>query len=235
MLYYEITKPSELLLIAEHFNKYPQKSEKIINYNIWLQALKIINYKKHLDRKYFLEILSLKSALPRGLKNHPLLLQIYPNIKILSRPLYEPTDEILNPYWIAGFTTGNGTFGLNMIKRSTSRLNYSFNPQFRITQHNKDMKLLCNIINTLKIGRIKKQKNRDRSSSISTTGINNIYNIIIPFFEIYPIKGIKELDYKDFRKGIIELKNKEHLNEKGLERIKNLYYNMNSFRKINFT
>jgi len=62
------------------------------------------------------------------------------------------------------------------------------------------------------------------------TKIDDILNIIIPFFEKYPILGVKLDNYKDFCKIAKLIKNKEHLTEKGLEEIKLIKSKMNTLR-----
>ena len=34
--------------------------------------------------------------------------------------------------------------------------------------------------------------------SLTITKLSNITNIIVPFFEKYPIEGVKQLDYQDW-------------------------------------
>jgi len=60
---------------------------------------------------------------------------------------------------------------------------------------------------------------------------SDILNTIIPFFEKYPILGVKSLDLNDFCKVAQIIKNKNHLTEKGLEEIKLLKDGMNRGRK----
>jgi len=50
---------------------------------------------------------------------------------------------------------------------------------------------------------------------------------IIPFFEKYPIKGTKYNDYIKFKEAAIIIKNKEHLTEKGLNKVIDLKKSMN--------
>ena len=61
---------------------------------------------------------------------------------------------------------------------------------------------------------------------------SDVFDIVIPFFQKYPIYGAKHQDFLDFQKGVYIVKNKGHLTEEGLNEIKNLTYGMNSFRKF---
>jgi len=62
------------------------------------------------------------------------------------------------------------------------------------------------------------------------TKFEDIINKIIPFFEKYPILGVKSENFKDFCKVAELMKNKEHLTEKGLEKIRLIKSNMNTLR-----
>jgi len=57
----------------------------------------------------------------------------------------------------------------------------------------------------------------------------DIFEKIIPFFDAYPIKGVKALDYSDFKKVANLMHNKEHplTAEQGLSKIQSIKLNMN--------
>jgi hypothetical protein len=55
-------------------------------------------------------------------------------------------------------------------------------------------------------------------------------DIIIPFFEKYPIQGEKSLDFSDFKKVGEMLKNKEHLTSEGFNKILKIKAGMNEER-----
>ena len=56
---------------------------------------------------------------------------------------------------------------------------------------------------------------------------SDILNIIIPFFDKYTIKGIKNLDYIDFKKVAEMVKFKQHLSESGYNQILEIKKGMN--------
>ena len=55
-------------------------------------------------------------------------------------------------------------------------------------------------------------------------------NILIPFFERYPIAGFKSLDFSDFKIMAFMIKNKEHLTEEGFKQILKIKSSMNQNR-----
>ena len=61
--------------------------------------------------------------------------------------------------------------------------------------------------------------------------LSDITNIIIPFFDKYPIFGVKAKDFEDFKKVAELMKNKAHLTPEGLEKIRLIKAGMNRGRK----
>ena len=60
----------------------------------------------------------------------------------------------------------------------------------------------------------------------------DIFEKIIPLFDKYPIKGVKALDFCDFKRIANLMYNKEHLTEQGLSKIQSIKLNMNLLRKL---
>lgn len=59
---------------------------------------------------------------------------------------------------------------------------------------------------------------------------SSIFNIIVPFFDKYPLRGTKHLDYLDWVKGLGIIKNKGHLTLEGLCEIRLIKNNSNTGR-----
>jgi hypothetical protein len=112
------------------------------------------------------------------------------------------------------------------------KLGYTCLPQFRITQHERDLTVLNRIIATLGCGTlVKPTGDRDRYT-ISVANISDLVNIIIPLFEECPIYGAKYQDFLDFAQGIHIIKEKGHLTQEGLNELKGLSLRMNTKRKF---
>jgi len=58
----------------------------------------------------------------------------------------------------------------------------------------------------------------------------DISDKVIPFFDRYHIKGVKESDYSDFKQVAILMGKKAHLTEEGLSQIQSIKSNMNFLR-----
>jgi hypothetical protein len=63
------------------------------------------------------------------------------------------------------------------------------------------------------------------------SGLSDITDKMIPFFEKYPIVGVKALDFSDFCKASKLMKDKAHLTQQGLENIRLIKAGMNRGRK----
>jgi len=72
----------------------------------------------------------------------------------------------------------------------------------------------------------------NNTSLLQIKNIYDIENIIIPFFNQYPILGVKRLDFEDFKTVAKLIKNKEHLNAEGLNKIIKIVKGMNLDRKL---
>lgn len=102
---------------------------------------------------------------------------------------------------------------------------------FLVSQHNRDLDLIESFMNFFKCGQIKKDS-RVLNSGVYyyVKDIKSILEKIIPFFEQYPIIGNKYLDYLDFLKIALLIKEKAHLTPEGLEEVRKIKAGMNSSR-----
>jgi hypothetical protein len=162
----------------------------------------------------------------------------FPNINIKVRPKYE-FKGIPDPFWVSGFTSGDGSF--HVVFRDTG----SVFLRFSIHLHIRDLEVLKSIATYFK--QIKGYENRaieDKkikisagsfsrgSANLQITKNSDIVNIIIPFFNKYPIKGMKNLDFEDFKKIQNIIENKEYLTNPSLyNEIKQIKSGMNLNRK----
>jgi LAGLIDADG endonuclease len=228
---YEVSDIKGLKIVRNHFENFPLQSSKIVYFQMWCQVMDIIENKRHLTKEGFLKILSIKNNFPKGLSKK--VRDLYPDIITQDKPLLKNDIKPLNPYWITGFVQADGTFGLNYIKQKRMTLGYTCQPQFRITQHKRDIIILRRIIDRLNCGILIKPYKDRNEYNLSVANIKDLSEIIVPFFKKYPLYGAKSLDFNDFCKGVFIIKKKEHLKIEGLSQLKLLAYQMNTFRKFN--
>lgn len=152
-------------------------------------------------------------------------------------PLFRPEVSglsIQNPNWLAGFVDGEGSFYVKSLKNNKYSKGFSVTLVFSIAQHVRDEDLLTTFIDYLGCGRIEKASTRPGEVNFVVSKFSDIKEKIIPFFQTYPLQGIKCMDNLDFVKvaNIIEVKG--HLTLEGISKINSLKSGMNSWRVINY-
>ena len=210
-------------LIIPHFEKYLLLTNKYKDLQIFKQIVLLMLENKHTNIEGLKEILEYKASLNWGLST--ILKEHFPLIeaKTIKMEARNPSPlNLLNniqPEWIAGFSSGESNF---FIAISGNKVWL----RFSIAQDSRDLWLLKNLVEIFNCGYVSQYKNR-KVCEFVVTKINDIMMYIIPFFEKYPIKGTKYNDYIKFKEAAIIIKNKEHLTEKGLNKVIDLKKSMN--------
>lgn len=153
-------------------------------------------------KKYFLYVLSLINKL-----NRPISPSTLNKLKVLLKDKNLPESEnidsstlnkepILNPFWISGFATGEGSFTYYTRTRLTKKsgLVKDVFPAMEISQHTKDKYILTAINNHFAKGFVHADNTRS-ISKFKMTRVADILNVLFPFFKFYPLSGHKLLQY----------------------------------------
>jgi group I intron endonuclease len=119
------------------------------------------------------------------------------------------------------------------IPKSKSKTGFQVRLCFNLTQHSRDTLLFRIIRKYLECGEIIVVSNKP-VVRFNVTKFSDIINLIIPFFDKYPLLGNKRLDYADFVKVAALIEDKAHLTVEGLEEIREIKARMNTNR-INVT
>ena len=221
---YRVFSINDLKVVLDHFDQFPLISKKFVDYFLFKQAYLLLANQVHLTPEGFRQIISIKASIDNGLSGA--LKEAFPDIKPAPTVKREKIF-IYNPQWLAGFTSGEGSFGVkirNPIRNSQAVIELIF----QINQHVRDKQLIACIAEYLECGKI--YKHSENAVVFRVSKRSNLTEKIIPFFTKYPILGIKVLDFKDFCL-IAELtKNKAHYTEEGLAHIINIKANMNTGR-----
>ena len=209
-------------IIIPHFEKYTLITNKYKDFLIFKQIVSLMLENKHTYLEGLKEILEYRASLNWGLSES--LKEYFPSIVPVKR--VEIKDNILNilssvsyGYWIAGFSAGESNFFLTISGTKVWL-------RFSIAQDSRDILLLKSLVEFFNCGYVAQYKNRKVCEFI-VTKINDINTYIIPFFDEYKIEGSKYKDYVNFKEAAILIKNKEHLTEKGLNKIIELKKYMN--------
>ena len=224
---YRVSSKKDLVVIIEFFKKYPLKTQKLADYLCFRDAYDLYSQGKHLTNEGFIEILKLKANINKGLSKE--LNKAFPNIKPVVRP--EIKNQIVDdPNWLAGFTSGEGNFGVWLLNSKKSKLGVVVQLQFSISQHLRDLDLINSFIDIFKCGNLK-QHVKYNAIEYRVTNFSDITDKIISFFSEYPIIGVKAKDFSDFCEVAKLMENKTHLTKEGLEVIRIIKSGMNLGRK----
>jgi hypothetical protein len=186
----------------------------------------LIKNKEHLTKEGLKKIFSLRASINLGLSDE--LQLVFPDIVPATRTL--PVDlKIKNFNYIAGLTSGDGCFFVSIRNSSYTVSGKSLVLKFQIVQHSRDVELMKMLISTLGCGRIELVLQQSAVYYV-VTKYQDILEKLIPLFDNYPIKGVKALDYSDFKKIVFLMKDKAHLTEQGLMEIRSIKLNMNLLR-----
>ncbi len=175
-----------------------------------------------------LKIISLRGSLNKGLNEE--LIKAFPNIILVDRPLVYSLPN-LNKNWIAGFTCGEGCFHISLIKNNLYEKNF-VQLWFVLNQHSRDSNVIKTIMEYLFCGKIQVRTDEE-AVEFRVSKFEDIFTKIIPFFDKYPILGVKSLDYAYFKQVAFLMKNKLHLINEGIEQIRLIKLRMNTNRKYN--
>jgi hypothetical protein len=192
-------------------------------------------------------------SLPHQLKD--LLTRSY-HTKSLSS-LHIPLE--LNPWFITGFTDGEGSFSLSVrdidkdtkkgrvlyvfsiilhekdegilksIQSTSVKIGYQVQLKFVLTQHLRDKELFEYFVKYLGYGYT--AVNREGVDFI-VTKYSDLKDKLLPLLHLqHPVVGYKYLDYLYFMEAVEIMQKKLHLTEEGLNKLREIQVLMNSGRK----
>lgn len=109
-------------IIIPHFETYPLLSMKWCDFQLWKKVVQLMQNKEHLTTSGFELILSLYASINRGISK-----KVAENFTIST---YYPKPNrvipsFIHPYWISGFTAGDGSFIIELKKKENTIL-FSF-------------------------------------------------------------------------------------------------------------
>jgi LAGLIDADG endonuclease len=185
-----VSSVKDLLVIIDHFERYPLITHKVADYILFKRVLELMNRKEHLTLEGLNKVVAIKASMNRGLSSE--LNKAFPDILPVPRPLIEFT-EIKDFNWLAGFIEVKGCFQV-VIQESSPKTRPSVSLRFTLTQHSRDAELMKSLVNCLGCGRYYLVSGRDEGYFI-VSSFSDISAKIIPFLEKYPLVGSKQQDY----------------------------------------
>ena len=143
----------------------------------------MIKRKEHLTTEGLNKLISIKASINRGLSGE--LSEAFPDIQPVKLPLV-CSAKITDPEWIAGFTSGEGCFFVQVRKHS-DRPGYQIQLIFKVSQHFRDEQIMKSLIEYFDCGNIYKDKNGTINYRVQR--FSDIEKKILPFFSKHRIGG----------------------------------------------
>jgi len=212
--------------VISHFYKYPLKTHKYSDYLLFKEVVGMMQQKEHLTIEGLHKIVNIRASLNKGLSAS--LLEAFPeNTPVLrSTP---PVDTDIHPQWVAGFTSGDGSFKVSIRESKLYKTGSRVVLVFVLTQHIRDKLLLESLVDYFKCGHVYSYKNH---IEFVCQSFKDITEKIIPFFFENSILGVKSQDFEDWTKIANMIQTKEHLTIEGKDKIYEIRIGMNKGRYL---
>lgn len=133
---FRVESTKELQVIIDHFDRYPLISAKVADYLLFKQCYNLIVLKEHLTLDGLLKLVGLKASLNLGLPED--LQKAFPSAIPAMRPSYV-FGGIRDPQWLAGFASGDGSFGVKVASSDASVLGKRVQLRFSIGLHIREL------------------------------------------------------------------------------------------------
>ena len=132
----------------------------------------------------------------------------------------------MEPFYITGFTDGEGCFSVSFNYRNKFKTGVEVRPSFSISQNKRNLNVLKEIQNYFGVGNIRFSK-RDDTYKYEVRSLTELYKVIIPFFRKFPLRTSKRTDFELFFDICQKMQNNSHNQIKSLRLIIEKAYLMN--------
>ena len=121
---------------------------------VWGGGVKIERgWAEHLTTEGFKKLVAIKAPLNLGLSEK--LKKNFPTIVPVPRPLVV-NQVIKDPYWVAGFTSGEGCFLIGIYKSPSAKRQETAGLVFKISQDSRDEQLMKSLVSYFGAGNVYK-------------------------------------------------------------------------------
>ena len=158
------------------------------------------------------------------------------NTKIEKLPLNR--DNLENSSWLSGFVDADGSFSVQHTKTEEGAKKRKISCRLRIEQRILDpntnesyfdiLNQICLFLNCKLLIRTQKSTNNSYYTLAASSKVS--LNIIINYFNKYPLFSSKFLDYKDWEQVAYLIINSQHLAESGIKTVELVRNRMNTKR-----
>jgi hypothetical protein len=135
----------------------------------------------------------------------------------------------LNPYWITGFTDGEGCFSVSFNRREKLRLKVEVRPSFSISESCKrgsPLRGLDRVQEYFGCG-FQRYSRADGTYKYEIRSLNQLCEKVIPHFDQYPLETAKKADFIIFRKIVLWMREGKHLHRESFLEMLDLAFETN--------
>ena len=146
-------------------------------------------------------------------------------------------ERLIKIGWIVGFVDGEGCFSIHIVRqperanRKGYRTGFQVAHQFVVTQGAKSVECLQMVQQYFNVGRVycnrRYDNHKEHLYQFVVAKRSDLLRTIIPFFQKYPLRTSKELDFQKFVKCIRLMETNAHLTHRGLLEIVEITQTMN--------
>lgn len=142
----------------------------------------------------------------------------------------ERLKQAIDPWFIAEFVDGEGSFHVAFTKRTDLPLKWAIIPEFHVSQHQDRASVLNEMQQYFNCGNIR-FNHRGRSNDVTQVFVvrnrTDLLEKIIPFFRYYPLRSEKFHDFQLFAEIVEAMNNGIHLTSDGFRRLATKAFRMN--------
>ncbi len=131
--------------------------------------------------------------------------------------LIEEKSPRLDPWWVTGYTDGEGNFTIKTLAAKTTKIGYTVRLVYQVSVHPSDIELLYKLKSYFNnVGDIVVT---EHYVAYRITKLSDILNIVIPHFSNYPLQSTKLISYYLFNAVAMIMKDNNHITLEGYKNI----------------
>ncbi|MFZ5366506.1 MAG: LAGLIDADG family homing endonuclease [Patescibacteria group bacterium] len=144
--------------------------------------------------------------------------------------------KIISPWYIVGFTEGEGCFAIILSRHKTKKAKRDAGLCFEIELRGDDKPILERIQKRLGCGQIIDLEYERYGWKPHVKYVvrkqKDLFFKVIPFFKQFPLQGKKQKDFELFCQAAEIIKNREHLKDDGIKKLEKIREFMNERRPM---
>jgi hypothetical protein len=131
----------------------------------------------------------------------------------------------LSADWVVGFVDGEGCFHVSINRHPDMSVGFQVLPEFVVVQHTRDRQILMALKRFFGAGVVR--RNHDDRDCLRIRKLSALVKVC-DFFLKHSLKTKKNIDFRKFRRIVLQMTQKRHLQQDGLVEIIDIAMEMNS-------